>query len=377
MNGYYADWAATNLPPESVDWSKFDVVDFAFAEPDSEGALQFTQTNSGDLLKRLATSAHAAGKKVKLSVGGWTGSAHFSTLVASSSKRSTFVNNIVDAVDKYGIDGVDIDWEYPGAPGAGGNSISTSDSANLLVFLKELRNALPEGKLITAATQVWPFYGPDGNPLSDVSEYAKLIDWILIMNYDIWGSSSTPGPNAPLSNGCKDSEQPTANAYDAVASWVAAGFPADQITLGVPAYGYLQISDADKLYTRDFRGRNYPIPANKRQSSVTLKGEDGSTSSGQIGFATVVAQGALVQQGGNWVGAGGFTRHWDECSSTPWLKSEASGQILTYDDTESMNRKGQFAAQAGLRGCSVFSMDGDFVDGGWPLTDAVRSGMGI
>lgn len=42
-----------------------------------------------------------------------------------------------------------------------------------------------------------------------------------------------------------------------------------------------------------------------------------------------------------------------------------------------MSLKGQFAAQAGLRGCNIFSVDGDFTNGGWPLTDAVRSGLGL
>jgi GH18 family chitinase len=104
---------------------------------------------------------------------------------------------------------------------------------------------------------------------------------------------------------------------------------------------------------------------------------DGGTADGQITFRGLVQQGALSNNGGNFDGAGGFTRNWDECSSTPWLKSASSGQIITYDDPQSLNMKGQFAAQAGIRGCSMWSVDGDFIDGAWPLTDAVRSGMGI
>lgn len=54
-------------------------------------------------------------------------------------------------------------------------------------MLQDLRAALPAGALITLATQVWPFTGSNGSPLSNVSGFAKVIDWILIMNYDIWG----------------------------------------------------------------------------------------------------------------------------------------------------------------------------------------------
>ena len=190
MAGYYPDWSAWTLPPESVDWSKFDVVDFAFALPTADGRLEFTQSDSSDLLMRLAAGAHKNGKRVKLSIGGWTGSKYFSTLVADPAKRTNFVNNCVQAYWSYGLDGIDLDWEYPNAQGAGGNAISSADSANFLLYLTELRAALPSEAIITLATQVWPFAGSNGRPLSDVSEFAAVIDWIIVMNYDIWGCKS-------------------------------------------------------------------------------------------------------------------------------------------------------------------------------------------
>lgn len=79
-----------------------------------------------------------------------------------------------------------------------------------------------------------------------MSAFAPYIDHVLLMNYDVWGSSSTPGPNAPL-NVCGDSDQPEANAVNAVAAWEAAGMPASQIILGIPAYGYVSDSTATTL----------------------------------------------------------------------------------------------------------------------------------
>ncbi|ORY33431.1 glycoside hydrolase superfamily [Naematelia encephala] len=388
MAGYYPDWSGDYLSPENVDWSKFDVMDFAFALPTSDGNLEFTQDDSSDLLKRLVSTGHAAGKRVKLSIGGWTGSAYFSTICGSKSLRKTFVSNILTAYNSYNLDGIDIDWEYPGTGGASGNAVSSSDSAHFLTFLKDLRAALPSGAIITTATQVWPFADSNGNPMADVSGFAAVIDWILIMNYDIWGSSSTPGPNAPLSDACGNSTQPLANAYAAVSSWTSAGMPANQITLGVPAYGYLQKSSADHLIQR--RGlhpasRHSTSPSSnktdtrRRRSDITLYNTDGGTTDGQVMFEDLIQQGVLVSDSstGSYIGAGGFVREWDSCSSTPWLKSKHSDQIVTYDDPQSMSLKGQFAAQAGLRGCNVFSVDGDYINGAWPLTDAVRSGLGL
>lgn len=86
-------------------------MDFAFAIPTSSGGLEFTQNDSSDLLNRLVTTAHAAGKRVKLSIGGWTGSVYFSSLCADPGLRATFVQSIVSAYHTYNLDGIDIDWE--------------------------------------------------------------------------------------------------------------------------------------------------------------------------------------------------------------------------------------------------------------------------
>ncbi|WVN86481.1 uncharacterized protein L203_101645 [Cryptococcus depauperatus CBS 7841] len=378
MLGYYPDWSVDHLFPEDIDWSRFDMINFAFAIPNLDGSIYFLQDNSEDILRRLVAAAHSAGKRVSLSIGGWTGSAYFSAIVANDSVRLTFVSNILDMYNQYHLDGIDIDWEYPGTLGAEGNIVSGNDSANYLIFLQDLRATLPEGAIITTAAQVWPFADSNGSPMSDVTEFSKVLDWILIMNYDVWGSSSSPGPNAPLSDGCSNATQPLVNAYAAVSSWTSAGMPANQITLGVPAYGYLQQSNATSLLQR----RHLPVRSHRRafrskRADVNVVNASGGTTDGQVMWHSLIDQGVLTLQDEGYTGAGGFTRYWDECSSTPWLKSESSGQIITYDDPQSMNLKGQLAAQAGLRGCNIFSIDGDYTGYSWPLTDAVRSGMGI
>lgn len=140
-------------------------------------------------------------------------------------------------------------------------------------------------------------------------------------------ASSTPGPNAPLSNACGNSTQPLANAYAAVASWTAAGMPAHQITLGVPAYGYLQMSSASSLIQRrggvsprdklPHRKATLQAQEQKRASYVTVYNDGGGTSDGQVMFEELVSQGALTKDSsGEYVGAGGFVREWDGCSST-------------------------------------------------------------
>lgn len=99
-----------------------------------------------------------------------------------------------------------------------------------------------------------------------------MLDNLLIMNYDVWGgtlylspylksvltdtinlddtASSSPGPNAPLSNACANSQQPTANELSSIQTWTTAGMPASKILMGLPAYGYISASYATTLVNR-------------------------------------------------------------------------------------------------------------------------------
>jgi hypothetical protein len=67
-----------------------------------------------------------------LTVGGWSGSSTFTTLVASDDSISAFVDTLSTAVTTYGFDGIDIDWEYPGAAG------DTDDVSLFVLFVLHL-----------------------------------------------------------------------------------------------------------------------------------------------------------------------------------------------------------------------------------------------
>ena len=74
-------------------------------------------------------------------------------------------------------------------------------------------------------------------------------------------------------------------------------------------------------------------------------------------------------------GTGGFTRHWDVCSSTPFLRSEFAEQIITFDDPQSLGLKAAWAKEAGILGVNIFDVHGDTDD--WDLVDALRMGLGV
>jgi hypothetical protein len=88
------------------------------------------------------------------------------------------------------------------------------------------------------------------------------------------------------------------------------------------SYGYLSGSWANSLVQRR---SHFPQPPHKRalasklqaRGDVTVYNGNGGSSDGQVMFYSLLSQGALVPDGqGGYTGAGGFTRHWDSCSST-------------------------------------------------------------
>ena len=125
-------------------------------------------------------------------------------------------------------------WEYPDQDGIGCNEKSDDDAANFLTFLQEVRQRLPD-KTLSAAVSIKPFTG-----LSDMSGFYDVLDFIEVMNYDVWGSSfsSAVGPNSPLSDSCAPSSDQMGSATSAVQAWSNAGFKADKIVLGVAGYGH-------------------------------------------------------------------------------------------------------------------------------------------
>ena len=99
-----------------------------------------------------------------ISLGGWsfndndtTSQPVYTNMVSTSANRQTFIANLFSFMRHYGFDGVDFDWEYPGAPDRGGH---TDDGENYTQFLKELQDAIagqPEKYTVsfTAPTSYW------------------------------------------------------------------------------------------------------------------------------------------------------------------------------------------------------------------------------
>jgi chitinase len=135
------------------------------------------------------------GLKTVVALGGWTftdpGATQtvFSDMVASAENRKKFIGNLMGFMRKYAFDGVDFDWEYPGAPDRGGRP---DDGKNFVTFLKELddvNNQQPEKYVVsfTVPTSYWYLRWFD---LSAV----KHVDYINVMSYDLHGTWDSTNP---------------------------------------------------------------------------------------------------------------------------------------------------------------------------------------
>lgn len=156
-----------------------------------------------------------------------------------------------------------------------------------------------------------PFYDSNNNPSTNVSGFAKVLDYVAIMNYDLWGSwSSAVGPNAPLNDSCAPSADQRGSAVSAVRAWSNAGMPTSKIVLGVPSYGhsyYVNSSDAFVPGTKMLA--QYPA---FNSSSAPGDSWNGNVS-GTFEFWALVNNGFLTPQG---MPAPGIFNRFDSCSET-------------------------------------------------------------
>ena len=210
--GYMPSWAGA---VNQVQYSKLTHINYAFVIPTSSGGLG--AIDNIPKLQSLVSTAHANGVKVSISIGGWNdgNDSGFESLAASSGSRTNFVNNIVNMVNQYNLDGADIDWEYPD-DGASSNNYST--------LMQQLSTALHnQGKLLTAAV-----ISGDGSSIQ--SNVFGYVDFLNLMAYDGEGSNHSPYLLASSS----------------LSYWLGRGLPKAKAILGVPFYGrepYTSYSD--------------------------------------------------------------------------------------------------------------------------------------
>ena len=200
--GYLPSWAGS---VSSIQFSKLTHINYAFLLPTSSGGYQAIDNPSK--LSSMVSSAHANGVEALISVGGGGGGNGFAGIVASSANINNFVNSMLSFCNQYGLDGVDIDWEYPSAG---------TQANNFLTMMTALSTALHnQGKILSVAV-----IGDGGDYI--VGGIFNVVDIVMIMAYD---DNNFQHSTYELAAQC-------------MSYWLGRGCPASKAILGVPFYGH-------------------------------------------------------------------------------------------------------------------------------------------
>ena len=144
--GYYAGWAAyQGYTPDQLPAEHLTQINYAFARIDPD-TLTIALENEAHDQKNLAALRQLRKEhphlKLLISVGGWSDSQYFSDAASTAARREKFAASCVDFVVEHGLDGVDLDWEYPVSGGAPGTIHRPADKQNFTKLLQELRTQL-------------------------------------------------------------------------------------------------------------------------------------------------------------------------------------------------------------------------------------------
>jgi len=345
--GYFMSWGiyARNYFVTDVAGDKLTHINYAFANISPEGEcllgdpwadVQFPypgETEGDGLLGNFnqlnLLKAQHPQLQTLISIGGWTWSDRFSDVALTAEARQKFAASCVAFMKTYGFDGLDVDWEYPTGNGEPGNVERPEDPANFILLMAELRKQLDEAGaadgrsyLLTIATSA------NAAQVEQIDWVAaqESLDWINVMAYDFAGPwSETTGFNAPLYG-----EQ---SADTAIQAYLAAGIPADKLVLGVPFYGR-----GWKEVAAENDGLHQPY---------------GSIPGGTYG------EGVFEYEDISKFWVNYMTRQWDEAAQVPWLYSEGTGIMISYDDVESLQIKAAYVNEQGLGGVMFWELSAD------------------
>ena len=129
------------LVPRDVVAEKLTHINYAFANI-KDGLM--VEGSDGDPANfRALNSLKERNPKLKIlvSAGGWTWSGGFSDMALTPQSRKRFIDSAVTFLERHRLDGLDVDWEYPGQKGLN-NTNRPEDKVNCTAFLAEARAAL-------------------------------------------------------------------------------------------------------------------------------------------------------------------------------------------------------------------------------------------
>ncbi|HEY0162594.1 MAG TPA: glycoside hydrolase family 18 protein [Edaphobacter sp.] len=279
--------------------------------------------------------------KILVSVGGWTWSGGFSDAALTPRARARFIDSAVRFIERHHLDGLDIDWEYPGQVG-NGNTFRPEDKQNYTLLLRDLRLRFDREQTRLGRRLYTSIATGASTKFLDHTEMAKVahyVDTVNLMTYDYYVGGPATGHDAPLFHNPGDPKNVSSDR--SVTEYLAAGVPASKIVLGVPFYGRSWGEVADKNHGlfqpgKPARGFHFSYPE----------------------LPNLLAT--------------GFTRYWDEDACAPYLYNPQTKIFVTYEDPQSLSAKSRYVHANHLAGIMFWEY---FNDSTGILLEAVHGGL--
>lgn len=286
---YVTSWSDVMPNPELVTH-----INYAFGHVNN--TFNGVRIDNEERLKQIvALKAQRPDLKVLLSIGGWE-SGRFSEMAADENNRLSFAKDCQRVVKEFGLDGIDIDWEYPTSSAANISS-SPEDTDNYTLMMRDIRQAIGKDKLLTLASV--------GNAqYINFRAILNYIDFVNIMAYDM--------ANAPKHHSAlyRASIAGWLTSDEALKAHLNSGIPVERLVLGMPFYG----RGGKLMSNRDFR-------------DIDFSGE--------------------------------YTEQWNDTAKVPYLINKEGTMVLGYDNPRSLAIKCEYILEKGLLGAMYWEYSGD------------------
>ncbi len=346
--------------PEEIPVEQLTHIIYSFANlVDGEMTFRKPEEAGAKLTALVKQKERNPDLKVMIAIGGW-GADGFSDMALTEESRAKFIASSKKFIETYQLDGMDMDWEYPGISGAG-TMARPEDTQNFTALMKGLREMLDtfeSPKLLTFASAGWKRY----YDFIETTEVMKYADYTNVMTYDqVSGVSIYTGHHTPLG--------------DVKSADIA----------GTPFKAHL-----DSLYQSGENLDPDPRSAQKIVDFLIEKGVDpkqiviGGAFYGRVWKGVPPTNNGLYQLSGGlhigWMAYHGirekyeadsnFVRFWDDKAQAPYMYNAKDSLMLSYDDTVSVALKTRYAMDKGIGGIMFWELGNDTKQEG-SLLDAI------
>lgn len=257
--------------------------------------------------------------KIMISMGGWSGCAPCSELFANPKHRQTFAKTSVALFKKYGLDGIDLDWEYPAIEGFPGHKYQAADKRNFTELIRALRQEMGNKYILSFAAGGFMKYVDESVEWEKVT---PLVDFINLMTYDLVGGYATvTGHHTPLHAYRGDQE-----ATDLCVSLLLnKNIPPAKLIIGAAMYARVW----EKV-----------SPENNGLYQTGI-------------FKEAVDYNKFPQYFSD---SSGFVYHWDEKAMAPYQYNAKKKLFATFDNEQSIKAKSKYVRELGLGGIMFWEL---------------------